>query len=445
MSPNNSPSSPFTPHTDDDVETMLDAIGVSSESELFDIPERIVFDGEFGIEQRSEQAVREEIGSMLAKNDSVTEFLGRGHYDHYQPALVDDLASRSEFLTSYTQYQPEVAQGFLQVLFEYQSMFAELTGLSIVNCSMYDAASALGEAATLATRIRSTTGQEILVPEDMVEGRRSVLENYVRGTDLTIDEFPMKEGTVDVDFLTDNVDDETILIYLEQPSVRGVIDPAVSAVAELAHDHDAILTLGTDPVALGILEAPGDLGVDVVIGDAASLGLPVSYGTGIGLFATKEEYLRQVPGRLVGASEDAASRRTYTLTLQTREQHIRRERATSNICTNQAWVGLRTAMHLAWLGPTGLVQLGIDSIERAADLADRIDDIDGIEAPIYDADHFREFVARTELPAEQIATALAEAGFAVHVIDEHLLQFCVTETVESQTDALVAALKEACQ
>lgn len=437
--------SPYTPHTDEEMTAMLEEIGASDESDLFDIPEGIVFDGNFGIDQRSEQAVREEIESMMEKNESLTEFLGRGHYDHYQPAIVDDLAGRSEFLTSYTQYQPEVAQGFLQALFEYQSMFTELTGLGVVNCSMYDAASALGEAATLATRVRATTGDRILVPEDMVDGRQSVLENYVSGAGLSIDTFPLHNGTVDLERISERIDADTVMVYLEQPSVRGVIEPAIEEVATRTHEHDAILTLGTDPVALGLLAEPASLGVDVVIGDAATLGLPTSYGMGIGLFATKEDFLRQVPGRLVGAAKDDAGRRTYTLTLQTREQHIRRERATSNICTNQAWVGLRTAMHLAWLGPSGLMQLAIDSIERATTLAEQVDTIDGIEAPIYDADFFREFVARTEKPAADIAQSLESAGFAVHVIDDHLIQICVTETTESEIDAFLGALAEASQ
>lgn len=436
------PGSPYAPHTDEDTAAMLEAIGVSDQDELFDIPEAVQFEGSFEIPQRSEQGVRTEITETLSENDTLTEFLGRGHYDHYQPAILDDLAGRSEFLTSYTQYQPEIAQGFLQALFEYQSMFVELTGLDIVNCSMYDAATALGEAATMADRVRSVDGHRVLVPEEMIDGRRSVLENYVAGADLEVESYPMDDGTVSVEGLTEQLDEESVLVYVENPSVSGAIEEQLDDITEAADDVSALTVLGSDPVALSLLQEPAAVGVDVVIGEAATMGLPVSYGTGLGLFATREDFLRQVPGRLVGASIDKNERRSYTLTLQTREQHIRRERATSNICTNQAWVALRTAIHIAWLGPAGLADLATDCVEWARETAAAVDDINGLEAPVHDRHHFREFVARTERPASAVAADLAESGYAVHTVGDHEIQICVTETNVDAVDGLVTALEE---
>ncbi|WP_340101791.1 aminomethyl-transferring glycine dehydrogenase subunit GcvPA [Salinibaculum salinum] len=434
--------SPYAPHTATERAAMLDAVGVDSERDLFDIPDSVAFEGSFGIDARSEQTVRREVGAALGRNADLVEFLGRGHYDHYVPSLVDHLADRQEFLTSYTQYQPEIAQGFLQALFEYQSMLVELTGLGVANCSVYDAATALGEAATLAARVRDVDGSRVLVPEHVREEKRSVLTNYADGVGLTVDSYPMDDGCVDVDALADLANEETLLVYAETPTVRGVVEEHLETIGEIADDADALFCLGTDPVALALLERPADVGADVVVGDAATLGLGTAYGMGLGLFVTREEYLRQVPGRLVGAGEDSTERRAYTLTLQTREQHIRRERATSNICTNQAWVALRTAMHVATLGPDGLVELAEDSVRRARDTAMRLDEIVGIEAPVHDRHHFREFVARTDQPAPAITADLAAEGYAVHAIDDHLVQVCVTETNEHAVDGLVAAVEE---
>jgi glycine dehydrogenase subunit 1 len=283
------------------------------------------------------------------------------------------------------------------------------------------------------------------VPELIREHDRSVLANYIEGTELTVESYPMADANVDHDALADAMDDDVVMVYAENPTVRGTIEEQLASVGERADDHDALFCLGTDPVALAMLERPVDVGADVVVGDAATLGLGTAYGMGLGLFVTREEYLRQMPGRLVGAGEDASGRRAYTLTLQTREQHIRRERATSNICTNQAWVALRTAIHVASLGPEGLVDLAEEAVVRARDLAERLDDISGVRAPVHDRHHFREFVARVDQPAPAVAADLADAGYAVHTLGDHHLQFCVTETNERHVDDLVAAVAEVAQ
>ncbi len=434
--------SPYAPHTDDDQRAMLEAIGTDSIDDLFDIPAAVRFENEFDIESRTERDTRRLVRSILGRNDDLTELLGRGHYGYYIPSIVDHLADRSEFLTSYTQYQPEVSQGFLQVLFEYQSLLVELTGLDIANCSMYDAATALGEAATLAERVRDTSGHRVLVPELLLEGRRSTLENYVAGTDLVVESYPAADGTADLDALTAAVDEDVVMVYAENPTVRGTIEERLAELGELAADNDALFALGSDPIALSVLQRPVDVGADVVVGDASVLGLPTSYGMGLGLFACREDYLRQVPGRLVGASEDATDRRAYTLTLQTREQHIRRERATSNICTNQAWVALRTAIHAAALGPSGMVDLANQGVTRATDLANRLDDLVGVTAPVHDRHHLREFVAHVDQPAAAIASDLETRGFAVHVVGEHQIQVCVAGVPDDRIDAFVDAFTE---
>ncbi|AQL43768.1 glycine dehydrogenase (aminomethyl-transferring) [Halorientalis sp. IM1011] len=442
MTDNDTRGSPYAPHTEAETAAMLDAVGVDSEEALFDIPAAVRFTDEFGIDPGSEREVRRDVERTLSRNDDLTELLGRGHYDHYVPSLVDHLADRSEFLTSYTQYQPEVAQGFLQALFEYQSMLVEFTGLDVANCSMYDAATALGEAATLAQRVRSVSGDRVLVPAHIAPGRREVLENYAEGVGVTVESYPMDDGAVDTDALEGTIGDDVAMVYAETPTVRGVIEESLSAVGDLAAAHDALFCLGSDPVALALLEEPASVGADVVIGDASTLGLGRSYGMGLGMFATREEYLRQVPGRLVGAAEDDGGRRAYTLTLQTREQHIRKERATSNICTNQAWVALRTAIHAAWLGPDGLVDLAEDCVRYPQDLAARLDEIEGVQAPVHDRHHFREFLARTDQPAAAIAGDLRDRGYAVHTVGEHQLQICVTERTERAVDGLVDAMAE---
>jgi glycine dehydrogenase subunit 1 len=441
MSDTTERGNPFTPHTPADVDRMLDAVGVDDAQELFDIPSAVRFDGDIGIESRGEQELRREIADVLGENDDLVEFMGRGHFAHYVPSMVDELSMRSEFVTSYTQYQPEIAQGFLQALFEFQSMLVELTGLGIANCSLYDAATALGEAATLSQRVRSTSGDRVLVPELLQEGKRGVLENYADGPDLVVDTYPMADGNVDVEALEATIDDDVAMVYAENPTVRGTVEEHASAVGDLADEHDALFCLGSDPIALSLLERPADAGADVVVGEAAMLGLGTAYGMGTGIFATREDYLRQVPGRLVGASEDAGGRRAYTLTLQTREQHIRRERATSNICTNQAWLALRVAMHAAHLGADGMVDLAERMVELPTELAADLDSLDGIEAPVHDRHHFREFAARTDRPADDVAADLESEGFAVHAIDDHLLQFCVTDVNEHATDDLVAAVE----
>jgi glycine dehydrogenase subunit 1 len=434
---------PYVTHSEAERSEMLDAVGATDPDELFDIPDPVRFDADYGIEGHSERETKAAIGGILDGSADLTEFLGGGHYDHYVPSVVDHLSLRGEFLTSYTQYQPEITQGFLQALFEFQSLVAELTGLGVANCSMYDRSTALGEAVLLADRVRATDGDTVLVPETLPARVRSVLDNYTDGPDIAVETYPTTEGTVDVDGLAGRIDADVSMVYAATPNARGVLEPNLEAIGDLAADNDALFCVGSDAVALALLEPPAAYGADVVVGDAGVLGLPTTYGMGLGLFACREDFLRQVPGRLVGAGEDEAGNRAYTLTLQTREQHIRRERATSNICTNQAWLALRAAIHATWLGPDGLVDLAEACVTGIDTTCERIDALDGFEAPVYDGHHFREALVETTAPATEVADHCRHAGIAVRTVEdagEERLAVCVTDTNHDMVDDLVDAL-----
>ena len=440
---------PYAPHTDDETAAMLAAIGVDDEEALFDIPEAVAFDGEFGIEPRTEREIRDECARIFGRNDDLTEFLGRGHYGHYVPSVVDHLADRAEFLTSYTQYQPEVSQGFLQALFEYQSMLVELTGLDVANCSMYDAATALGEAATLADRVRSTSGDVVLVPEQLREGKRAVLENYCDGADLAVETYPMADGTADVDALAERAGDDVAMVYAESPTVRGCLEERLEAIGSITETADALFVLGSDVVALSVLEAPASVGADVVVGEAGALGLPASYGMGLGIFACHDDYLRQVPGRLVGASEDADGTRAFTLTLQTREQHIRREKATSNICTNQGLMALHAALYLAAMGARGLKTVAELSYHRSHYAAQRLSELDGFNART-EVPFFGEFVLDCPIEAKEVIRRSCEKGIVpgfdlgrYYPNRKNQLLVCVTEmNSREQIEKLSKTLEE---
>ncbi|MGQ4554604.1 aminomethyl-transferring glycine dehydrogenase subunit GcvPA [Halobellus sp. GM3] len=434
---------PYATHPPDDLAAMLDAVDADDPTELFDIPESVHFEGAYGIDAHSEREARARVADVLGRSAPRTEFLGGGHYEHYVPSVVDHLSLRSEFLTSYTQYQPEIAQGFLQALFEFQSLVVELTGLDVANASMYDRSTALGEAALLADRVRRTDGDTILVPDSLPRRVQSVLENYTQGPGLSVERYPTADGTADVDALDALVGDDTVMVYAATPNAHGLLEPELAAIGDVAHDADALFCVGSDAVALSVLEPPAAAGADVVVGDASVLGMGTANGMGLGIFAAREDFLRQLPGRLVGASEDADGARAYTLTLQTREQHIRRERATSNICSNQAWVALRASIHAAWLGPRGLIDLAEECVAGIDELCARVDELEGFSAPVYEGAHFREAAIGTDAPAAAIAERLREEGFALRTRrdgDEEYLLACVTDVNREAIDDLVDAL-----
>jgi len=334
-----SEGSPYAPHTPETTAEMLEAVGVETEADLFDIPEAVRFDDEFGIEARSERETRRHVERILERNDDVTEFLGRGHYDHYVPSVVDDQpdARVSHLIHAVpARSRPGIPAGPVRVPVDARGTDGSWRG-QLLDVRRRDG---VGEAATLSQRVRSVSGDRVLIPDLLREGKREVLENYAAGSDIAVDTYPMDDGNVDVDGLVDALDDDDVaMVYAENPTVRGTIEERLTEIGDLADDHGALFCLGSDPVALALLEEPAAVGADVVVGgDASTLGTGMAYGMGLGLFVTHEDYLRQVPGRLVGASEDASGRRAYTLTLQTREQHIRRERATRiSARTRRGW------------------------------------------------------------------------------------------------------------
>ncbi len=404
---------PYIPHTQTEIKQMLEQIGVASIDDLFsDIPEDVRYKEKEPFAGRFENEVVREISSILAQNKTYPMFLGAGCYNHYVPAAVKSIISRSEFFTSYTQYQPELSQGFLRALFEYQTFICQLTGMDVSNVSMYDWASSLGEVALMAARIKKER-LNIIIPKTIHPARVKVLKTYIKGAGLNVIEvgYDAHTGQIDVDKLKSTVNANTCMVYMESPNFFGVIDETSSTVSKITHEAGSIFVFGTDMLSLSVLRPPAEFGADIVIGDAQSLGNPVSFGgSQIGVIACKKEYVRDMPGRLVGETHDARGRQGFILTLQTREQHIRRQKATSNITTNHALNALASAVYIAWMGAGGLSELGSYLVKGPEEVAERINRIKGFRAPLFNSHHFREFLAVSDDDPEVINKNLLEHG-----------------------------------
>jgi glycine dehydrogenase subunit 1 len=351
----------YTSATDQDRREMLDAIGVGSIEELFaDIPERVRLRRPIELPPgRSEQDVYEELAALAARNRHCEEevsFLGAGMYDHYVPAIVDSMLARSEFLTPYTPYQPEVSQGTLQVMFEYQTAMSELTGLPVSNATLYDGPSAAAAAAYVAKL--ETRRAKLVVSRGLHPHSRAALRTHAAGYRMGVEEVALdREGATDAGALADAVDDDTAAVFLQQPNFLGTVE-RLGELVEAGKRTGALLVCAADPIPLGVLRAPGELGVDVCVGEGQSLGNRLDYGgPSFGFICAAERYIRKLPGRIAGETRDADGKRGFVLTLQTREQHIRRERATSNITTAQTLNALAGIVYLSWLGKRGLVEL----------------------------------------------------------------------------------------
>jgi glycine dehydrogenase subunit 1 len=425
--------------TEADREAMLAAIGVASTADLFaDIPS-----GRFRPEVAlpdplTELELLEHTRTLSARNRTAAElacFLGAGAYRHFRPSLVDAIVMRGEFLTSYTPYQPEVSQGTLQGIFEFQSLVCDLTGMDVANAGMYDGASALAEACLMACAV---TGRRRIAISDRVHPNWiAVVRSYAHGRDIAIDMQPHGEFAIA---------DEHACLAVQQPDFYGRMSAAAAAWGDAAHSAGSLYVVAADPVSLGLFRPPANYGADVVVGEGQSLGVPLSYGGPyVGLFACREKYIRQMPGRICGETTDANGRRGYVLTLQAREQHIRRERATSNICTSQQLIALSTAMYLAALGPQGLRRVAELCYQRAHMLAERIEALPGYSVES-DEPFFNEFVIRTPRPPSEINARLLERGIIggldVRDIRNRML-LCATEmNTTSEIDALLAALAE---
>ncbi len=397
---------------DSEEEAMLRAIGLRSIDDLFaDIPASVRTDGIDIPRGLSEQEVVRHVTSLLRKNrsaETMPTFLGAGLYDHFVPASVRAIASRAEFYTAYTPYQAELSQGILQTLWEYQSFVCELTGMDAANTSMYDGSTALGEAALMAHRI--TGKKEIVIPRALHWEKRKVLESYTVGPGLDVVEVPFdpEAGTMDLAALKKAVGDDTAAVYVENPNFFGRFQEDLADIRSIA---PSVLIVGANPLALAVTTAPGDLGADIVIGEGQPLGNAVNYGGPlVGIFSCREEHVRKMPGRVIGLTRDAEDRRAFCMTLQTREQHIRRERAMSNICTNETLMAVSSAAYVGVLGANGLRRLALENIRRAKQLAERIDPLENFEAPLFPGGHFNEFVVRCEVPYARVHKALLAAG-----------------------------------
>ncbi len=400
----------YTPHTDEDVRAMLATVGAESIEELFSpIPPSVRLRRDLALPgpmtEADVVALLEGLARQNRSIDSMACFAGGGAYDHYIPAAVRHLAYRAEFATSYTPYQPELSQGVLGVLFEYQSMVCELAGMDVANASLYDGAASLVEAGNLAAR--ATGRSKVVVTQALNPNYRAVLETAGAGPGYTFETAPAPSGTTELPDLSG-----AACLILAQPNFFGCLED-VEAAARAAHDAGALLIVAFDPTSAGILEAPGVLGADVATAEGQSLGNGLNYGGPyLGIFATKKEHVRRVPGRIVGATVDASGRGGFVLTLQAREQHIRREKAGSNVCTNQTLMAIAATVYLSWLGPKGLAELGECCLARAHRAAELTASVSGCSLA-FDAPFFKEFVLRVPGDAAQVQERLAERGYLV--------------------------------
>jgi glycine dehydrogenase subunit 1 len=398
----------YTSATDADRQAMLETIGVGSIEELFaDIPARLRLDRlpELG-GGLSEQEVYEELRSLAARNVSTQDelsFLGAGMYDHYVPALIDSIILRSEFLTPYTPYQPEISQGGLQAMFEYQTAISELTGLPISNASVYEGPSAVGAAGYVAKHVNLR--RRFVVSRGVHPHSRETLQTLARGYGMEVEQAPLCDGLTELPHL----DGDVSAIVVQQPNFLGAVED-LPRLARAAREAGALTICACDPLPLALLNAPGECGVDIAVGEGQTLGNRLDFGgPSFGFFATTEALMRRIPGRIAGETRDVDGKRGFVLTLQTREQHIRREKATSNICTAQALNALAGVIYLSWLGRRGIVELAELMLQRTAYARERLQALEGVEA-LHHRAVVREFALALEVPVERVRARCLEQG-----------------------------------
>ncbi len=431
-------TSPYTPNTDADRRKMLDAIGVDSADELFDdIPAEFRSPTLSIPPPTSEFELRREIEAMAKANAVPGDyacFLGGGSYRHHVPAVVRQLASRSEFMTSYTPYQPEVSQGTLQAHYEFQSMVCQLTGMEVANSGMYDGATSMAEGALMAARL--TRRDAVAVLDSVSPAYVEVLKTYVQAPGLRVD--TIAPG--------DDVADDVACLIVQQPNFLGYVED-MAALSERAHAKEALLLVAVDPVSLGLFKPPGDYDADIVVAEAQAMGVsPTFGGPYVGIFACKQKYIRQMPGRIVGKTVDADGRTGYVLTLQTREQHIRREKATSNICTSVGLIALMSTIYIASMGRRGIGHIAETSFHKAHYAASLIDKIPGYELPV-EGTFFREFVVECPRPPAEINERLLDHKIIGGVdvsdrIPNGMLLCCTEVNTREEIEALADALAE---
>ena len=419
----------YFPHTEDDIKSMLERIGVESLEDLYsDVPQDVIYRKEYDLpDAMSEHQVRQYFDFLASQNQKMTCLCGLGAYDHYSPSVIPYITSRAEFLTAYTPYQPEVSQGTLRYIFEYQSMIAELTGMDCVNASMYDGATAAAEAVMMSVACTKKKTR-VLLSEGLLPQVMMVVETYARFNGIELGYIPCADGATSYGAL---------LAELAVGDVAGVLVPEINkfgviedltGFADAAHAQKGLLMVYSDPSSLAVIKTPGEWGADIVCGDGQSLGVPLCFGGPyVGFLACLKDHVRKLPGRIVGATRDVDGKRAYVLTLQAREQHIRREKATSNICSNQSLMALYVTVYMSLMGPEGLRRVNELSYGGAHYLHDRLV-ATGLFEKAFDKPFLKEFTLKSVLPAAILQEILCSEGiFAGVEVEEGLVNFCVTE------------------
>jgi len=403
---------PFIANTDEQRAAMLEAIGLTRVEDLFEVIPPELRSGDPKLpDGLTEQEVRYRLAELADHNRTgMISFLGGGIYDHFIPAAVESIVYRSEFYTSYTPYQPEISQGTLQAIFEFQSAICRLTEMEVANASLYDGGTALYEAMMMALRI--TRRNKVIVDDSVSPIYRTIIRSYTRNLGIELVETPSLRGAPDRDRIEQELDDATAAVVVSNPTFFGRIDD-VSDLSEMVHARGALLVCSVYPIALGILKTPGAMGADIVTGEGQSLGMPVSFGGPyLGFMATRKKYVRKMPGRIAGRAHDAEGREGFVLTLQAREQHIRREKATSNICTNQGLCALTAVAYLTMLGKQGLPELAQTCADKAYYAQQRLLAVPGVRLKFPGAWFFNEFVLELPLPVDRVIRKLFQSNIA---------------------------------
>ena len=435
----------YFPHTEDDIRQMLDRIGVGSLEDLYsDVPQDVIYRKEYDLpDALSEHEVRQYFEALAEQNTNLFCLCGLGAYDHYSPAVIPHIISRSEFLTAYTPYQPEVSQGTLRYIFEYQSMITELTGMDCTNASMYDGATAAAEAMMMAMAATKKKTR-VLLSEGLLPQVIEVMKTYARYNGVELGFIPCLDGATSYGAL---------VAELAAGDVAGVLVPGINrygviedmtGFADAVHAQKVLFMVYSDPSSLAVIKTPGEWGADIVCGDSQSLGVPMGYGGPyVGFLACTKDLVRKLPGRIVGATKDVDGKRAYVLTLQAREQHIRREKATSNICSNQSLMALYVTIYMSLMGPEGLREVNQLCYGGAHYLHDRLLET-GLFEKAFDKPFLKEFTLKSLVPAQKIQDALMLIGvFGAVEVEKGLVNFCVTEKVSKENiDAIVGYLKE---